>query len=138
MTTNKLEYMKEYRAVNREKILKKRKEHYHKNRLKILEQKKAQYNPSKAKNRRLLKEYGISLEEYNSRAEKQDDRCACCGNHANLVVDHCHTTSNVRDLLCNRCNTVVGMVEEDLLIVDNIKDYIIKWTNRNLKNVQKV
>ena len=131
MTTNKKEYMKEYRELNRENILKKRREHYHRNKSKILEQKKIQYNPDKAKNRRLLKEYGLSLEEYNSRAEQQDNRCACCGTYAKLVVDHCHTKGNVRDLLCNRCNTVVGACEEDVSIVENIKDYILKWTKRS-------
>ena len=131
MTPNKQQYMVEYRKANREKILQKRREHYSKNREHILQQKKEIYNPDKAKHQRLVREYGISLEDYNERVDKQQQRCACCGDYAKLVVDHCHTNGNVRDLLCNRCNTVVGMVEENVNIVENIKDYILKWTKRS-------
>jgi Recombination endonuclease VII len=135
---SKKDYMKEYRNKNRESICANRREYYAKNRAKILEQKKALYNPDKTKNQRLKREYGISLDEYNELKIKQNNKCACCGGEYPLVVDHCHKNGNVRELLCNRCNTVVGLCEENIDIVMNIMDYIEKWTNKNLKDVQKV
>lgn len=50
--------------------------------------------------------------------ESQNKQCALCdkelemfaGRHGGFV-DHCHTTGRVRGILCNRCNTVVGGLE---------------------------
>lgn len=48
--------------------------------------------------------------------EKQENRCAMCGNHeselkSGLHVDHCHKTMIVRGLLCNACNVHLGGYE---------------------------
>jgi hypothetical protein len=57
--------------------------------------------------------YGITREEYESRARAQAGACAICGNdEKRLVVDHNHSTGRVRDLLCDKCNRAVGAVEE--------------------------
>lgn len=128
---SKKDYMKEYRDTNREAICANRRDYYAKNRIKILEQKKALYKPDKTKDQRLKREYGISLDDYNKLKEQQNNKCACCGEEKFLVIDHCHTHGNVRELLCNRCNTVVGMCEENIDIVLKIRDYIEKWTKQN-------
>lgn len=57
--------------------------------------------------------YGIDREEFEQRARAQGGACAICGNdEKRLVVDHNHSTGKVRDLLCDRCNRAVGVVEE--------------------------
>jgi len=69
-------------------------------------------------NSRLLKRYGITSEEYIRLLENQNYSCAICGNtpekgRANtykLSVDHCHTTGVVRGLLCQKCNTGMGLL----------------------------
>ena len=50
--------------------------------------------------------------------ESQNKQCAICDTGLELFVgvsggfvDHCHTTGKVRGILCNRCNTVVGGLE---------------------------
>lgn len=50
--------------------------------------------------------------------EKQNKCCALCKTKLELFVgreggfvDHCHKTGKVRGILCNRCNTVVGGLE---------------------------
>ncbi len=61
----------------------------------------------------ILKEYGITGEEYHSLFKAQDGRCAICGIHQDdlrkkLSVDHNHTTGKVRGLLCDKCNQGLG------------------------------
>ena len=34
------------------------------------------------------------------------DKHACC-------IDHCHTSGNVRGILCVRCNNMLGFIEDD-------------------------
>jgi hypothetical protein len=48
--------------------------------------------------------------------EKQSGRCMICRRKVRLVVDHNHSTGKVRGLLCDRCNLLVGFVEEKKLL----------------------
>lgn len=77
---------------------------------------------SNSKNSKLLKEYGITLEEYNKMLETQNHCCKICGKEETqelkgtkwkLSVDHCHTTGKVRGLLCAKCNVGLAKFEED-------------------------
>jgi hypothetical protein len=59
--------------------------------------------------------YGITEDDYQRMAEKQSQSCAICGRRTErLDVDHDHKTGKVRGLLCIRCNTTVGILEEML------------------------
>lgn len=67
--------------------------------------------------------YGLCLEEYYELLEKQDDCCAICGRHQNLlkralVVDHDHYTGKVRGLLCNRCNQLLGIFNDNIKTIE--------------------
>jgi hypothetical protein len=60
-----------------------------------------------------LKKYGITLEEWKQMLERQGNACAICGDReAKLVIDHSHKTNKVRGLLCNHCNTGLGMFKD--------------------------
>jgi hypothetical protein len=67
--------------------------------------------------RRLLREYGISPEEYDALLTSQDGRCCICGADypgANgWHIDHCHKTGVVRGILCHRCNLGLGNFRDD-------------------------
>lgn len=82
--------------------------------------------------RNLRRKFKISLEQYRSMVESQDGRCAICKIHERdlrqvgsernslrLVVDHCHKTGNVRGALCVKCNSGIGLLQDnsDLLEV---------------------
>jgi hypothetical protein len=66
--------------------------------------------------------------------ESQGKKCCLCDTelemfvgHKGGFVDHDHETNQVRGILCNRCNTVVGGIEnhsnlEKLLKYLNIRD----------------
>lgn len=60
--------------------------------------------------RRLILDFGIDLQDLAAINELQDGRCACCGvvgtdTWRDLVVDHCHTCGKLCALLCHSCNT---------------------------------
>ena len=141
------EYQREYNRKNKEKIKAQRREYYAKNKDRIQQLKKEQYDPEKQRNNRLKKEYGITNDDYCRMLESQEYRCDCCGIHQDelktsnnqhgtkrLVVDHCHETGEVRSLLCNRCNTILGLAEEDEQILYNVEMYLVAWKYRKEKS----
>lgn len=71
----------------------------------------------KMRERTLKRKYGISADEYDRMVAKQDGVCWICSQPPGprgLVVDHCHKTGAVRALLCNNCNALLGMAEDDI------------------------
>lgn len=76
-----------------------------------------------------LKKYGITIEEYNKLLEEQDGCCKICGKYfteykRDFSVDHNHTTGKVRGLLCNSCNTGIGLLGEDIDILIKAIKYL--------------
>lgn len=73
-----------------------------------------------ARRAHLLRTYGITEEIYDSIACLQNGQCAICGltpektkaNKTPLYVDHDHETKMVRGLLCQACNSGVGMFRD--------------------------
>lgn len=69
------------------------------------------------RNNRLQYNYGITIEQYDQMLQSQGGVCKICGTATpggmgRFVVDHNHKTGKVRGLLCNRCNTKLGGVED--------------------------
>lgn len=71
------------------------------------------------------KHHGITLETYAAMNAAQGGRCAICkrkeitrhrttGKPVNLAVDHCHVTGKIRGLLCTKCNTALGAMDDDI------------------------
>lgn len=75
-------------------------------------------DPVIARERRLRREYGITGEQYDAMHAAQGGVCAICRcpetiEGRPLAVDHCHASGNVRSLLCSRCNTAIGLFDDD-------------------------
>jgi hypothetical protein len=80
--------------------------------------------------------YGLLEEDYNRMVCEQGGRCYICGKLETvkssgkrqrireLGVDHNHKTGKVRKLLCARCNSVIGFVDEDIMLVEKILSYL--------------
>lgn len=51
--------------------------------------------------------YGTTKEEIGRSC------CDICGSTKRLCIDHCHTTSEVRGILCTLCNTGLGMFKDN-------------------------
>ena len=66
---------------------------------------------------RLLKAYGITLEDYYKILKFQGGVCAVCkkspDGRGKLHVDHNHITGIIRGLLCYSCNAGLGKFKED-------------------------
>jgi hypothetical protein len=60
-----------------------------------------------------LHTYPIPKPEYEKLYNLQNGCCKICGEHRDrLQVDHDHDTGKVRGLLCNTCNTGIGMLKD--------------------------
>ncbi len=94
---------------------------------------------NKCKNERsrkcmLFRKYGITEIEYRMMLESQNEVCAICkqsetsvgrGNEiVRFAVDHNHKTLKVRGLLCRRCNTVLGHINDDIKILKKMITYL--------------
>jgi hypothetical protein len=95
---------------------------------------KPKKNPITAKNSYLLRNYGITYEQYLQLLEKQDHKCAICGTQesdrkgGDLVVDHCHSSGKVRGMLCQKCNLMLGNAND---LVDTLERAIIYLFNKD-------
>ena len=78
--------------------------------------------------RRRLRKYGITQEQYDELLREQGERCPGCGTDdpgaKGWCIDHCHRSGRVRALLCNRCNTVIGLVDEDPALLRRMADFV--------------
>ena len=78
-------------------------------------------NPGRVKNLKLLKKFGMTIDEYDQRVAEQGGCCAICRQPCRsgrkLAVDHCHKTLRVRGLLCGNCNRALGLYKNDPAIV---------------------
>lgn len=65
---------------------------------------------------RIERLYGLSAAQYRRMLAAQKGVCAICKRpprHRALCVDHCRVTKQVRGLLCNNCNTGLGLFGDD-------------------------
>ena len=73
--------------------------------------------------RQRRRRWGGNPKDYRARAAAQVGVCAICGDVRALVHDHCHTKT-ARDLLCARCNTMLGFAQDDPIRLRAAADYL--------------
>jgi hypothetical protein len=79
----------------------------------------------------LKRNYGLTTGEFEQMRRAQQGRCAICRSlpdepHGVLVVDHCHMSDRVRQLLCNNCNMAVGLVRDDPVTASRLAAYLLR------------
>ena len=90
-------------------------------------------NPIQTKNSKLKTTFNITFDQYEEMRISQNNCCAIClkpethtrnGKIRDLVVDHCHTTGKIRQLLCNGCNTGLGQFKDNQDALLNAIEYL--------------
>ncbi|WP_082903757.1 endonuclease VII domain-containing protein [Devosia elaeis] len=88
----------------------------------------------RAKELRLVREYGITSEGRDSLAASQGNRCAICEEPFNdlrsMHVDHCHDTGKVRGILCSLCNQAIGLLKENASVIRKAADYVQEHSSK--------
>ena len=79
----------------------------------------------------IKKFHGISLEERQDIGDRQDWKCAACGDEmwaknggVKGELDHDHITGKIRGLLCFHCNTALGLLKDDPSRILALLDYL--------------
>jgi len=94
---------------------------------------KAKTKPKEEHRKTGLKQYGLTLEDYNKMLVAQDGKCAICGstepygNGDNFCVDHNHKTGQTRGLLCQKCNQSLGLMKESQEYLNKAAEYLDGW-----------
>jgi hypothetical protein len=83
--------------------------------------------------------YNLTEERYHAMMSEQNGKCAICltipkskrngKTTIRMHVDHCHKTNKVRGLLCYKCNSAIGLFEDNINRMKNA----IKYIRRNNK-----
>lgn len=124
-----------YYAKNRKTLLQRRRQRSD-DRKEEIRQYFREYNIANAarnKERNNEKKYGLSKDKFISLLESQNGLCALCLDELKRpFIDHDHRCCGeksscgkcVRGLLCNRCNTGLGMLRDDVSILGRAIEYL--------------
>ncbi len=79
--------------------------------------------------KKIVRRYGLSLDEYDAMLTCQQGRCAIC--HAqpsdiHLAVDHDHSSGRVRGLLCSDCNLGIGLFRDQASLLVAAAEYLTR------------
>jgi len=88
-------------------------------------------NRAKLYRQEVVRKYGVSPSWFDETIAEQQGKCAACGvvleygtKSITPHVDHCHKTLSVRGILCNRCNSVIGLCEDSCDILSKLSEYL--------------
>lgn len=81
------------------------------------------------KKNELKRSFNISLEFYNDMLLNQNSNCAICKINRielnkDLCVDHNHSTGKIRGLLCHKCNSGLGLFQDNINILFEAVKYL--------------
>ena len=83
----------------------------------------------------LRKAYDLTISQYDELLKEQNYVCAICKRPERrkeartdvlrrLAVDHCHKTNKVRGLLCSDCNIAIGLLQDDVNVLQDAINYL--------------
>jgi hypothetical protein len=97
-----------------------------------------------------LRKYGLTVEEYDELLAQQGGCCAICRTDSTpdgrrFAIDHDHSCcpreracgSCVRGLLCGKCNTAIGLLQEDPVLFSEAVRYLTATRKPRLRVVQE-
>jgi len=83
------------------------------------------YYTTDRRRNKTLRAYGLTEETYNAMYDSQGGLCKICDRELPLVVDHCHESSVIRGLLCDRCNVGLGCFQDDVDRMKRAIEYLV-------------
>lgn len=101
----------------------------------LLAEKQKQWRDNNKSHIRAIKrksKFGINKEEQDAMLESQNHCCAICNKHESkcrrvLAIDHDHRTNKIRGLLCDNCNRCLGLLKDDLQVLESAVKYLKKY-----------
>lgn len=78
----------------------------------------------------LLRKYGMTSTDVEAKLAAQGDACGICRcalDGLSRVVDHCHATGVVREILCNACNLMLGQAGDDPAVLRAAAAYLERF-----------
>ena len=72
----------------------------------------------------MRRKFNLTDEQY---AElMKHDNCEVCGRDITnkKCIDHCHNTEKIRGVLCNNCNTTLGLVGDNVQVLTELIRYL--------------
>ncbi|MBT3328150.1 MAG: hypothetical protein HN396_18150 [Gemmatimonadales bacterium] len=97
--------------------------------------------------RNLRRVHGLSVDEYAGLLVAQGGVCAVCGEleksvlHGEvkrMAVDHDHVSGEIRGLLCSRCNTALGLLNDDVDILAMAQVYLLLPIQNPIQEIRSV
>ncbi len=78
-----------------------------------------------ARNSRLKREYGISIDEFDQMVSTHRGICPICSRTTTRwVVDHDHNSGEVRDVICATCNIGLGIFLDSSEVLSRASNYL--------------
>lgn len=99
-------------------------------------------NPRADRAAKIKSMYGLTIEVYDELLDRQGGVCAICKEvpvtERGFHVDHCKTTLIVRGILCHHCNTGIGLLRHDPLLLQAAIDYLeeAKWVVNDIAGAE--
>jgi hypothetical protein len=81
----------------------------------------------RAKLYQIKSKYGMPAADYEQLLKEQHGACAICKSPLiRSCIDHDHATRKVRGLLCRKCNTGIGQLNDDSALLQSAIAYLEK------------
>lgn len=81
----------------------------------------------------LLWKYGITAKHREDMLKKQNGGCAICSRILDIpYIDHDHETDQLRGMLCRNCNSGIGLLQDNISVLESALAYLKKWKSNAL------
>jgi len=125
---NRKEWMKIWKTKNAEKLKAQGRALYWKKRDLMRKQCRnyylKTYDSLKQKAKSLRLRWGLTLEQLNHYTILRQSQCDICRIKTALVIDHDHSTGEIRGFLCTKCNKALGLFQDNLTNITIAKLYL--------------
>ena len=86
-------------------------------------------------NKDSIRRYGLDNNQILYILDEQNNQCPICldniDNRSKANVDHCHDSGAIRGILCQNCNTAVGLLSDNWKNFERGRDYILNFKTRS-------